>query len=286
MRSALGLLAMVQCLHGFAGLRARLLGRSQGHSHGYDQACLTSSRALRSAPRMSAEEDVEGLRARLEKCLTVTVSDIKTLDQRELHTAAPEPREHGVLTLNYEQALMTLLGDAAEDGPRGDAIQQQLWTLWFSERGQDAKEELEAAIRLMERAEPMDWEQAAIAFQGLAQRHPGWAEPINKLATLRFLQKDFQQSVVLCKQVLDIKPWHFGAISGITMGYGRLGDPDQFQHWGARVLPPAGTLELQGGKTLAPRATWATDMAACIKQKAGEHKRNGRPKPKKDQEED
>ena len=62
-------------------------------------------------------------------------------------------------------------------------------------------------------------------------RAPCQAEPVNRLATLRFLEGDFEDSARLCLRVLHDKPWHFGASSGIVMVYAQMGNADDAKRW-------------------------------------------------------
>ena len=54
---------------------------------------------------------------------------------------------------------------------------------------------------------------------------------MNRLATLRFLEGDFEDSARLCLRVLHDKPWHFGASSGIVMVYAQMGNADDAKRW-------------------------------------------------------
>ena len=53
------------------------------------------------------------------------------------------------------------------------------------------------------------------------------------MATILFLQGNYEESVELCLKVLDLKPWHFGALSGIVMCYSRLGNAEEMNKVGA-----------------------------------------------------
>ena len=89
----------------------------------------------------------------------------------------------------------------------------------------------------------------------LMSRYPLWAEPINRLATLRYLQRRFAESVELCERVLALKPWHFGALSGIVMCYEELGDREAAKRWAAEALPRRRTAE---------RDAWVARMLSVI----------------------
>ena len=77
----------------------------------------------------------------------------------------------------------------------------------------------------------------ATALLALIESYPDWAEPVNRLATLRFLQGDFLQSVKLCRQVLQMKPWHFGALGGLVGCYAQLGDTEEAQKGASQAMP-------------------------------------------------
>ena len=65
-----------------------------------------------------------------------------------------------------------------------------------------------------------------------------FAEPVNRLATLLYLQGRLEESRALCETVLAVKPWHFGASSGMVMVCAGLGDPNAARQWASRRLPP------------------------------------------------
>ncbi|MGB1356098.1 MAG: hypothetical protein ACPG7P_02310, partial [Candidatus Puniceispirillaceae bacterium] len=46
----------------------------------------------------------------------------------------------------------------------------------------------------------------AVALTALMDEFPDWAEPTNRLATLRYMEGEFAESVQLCLRVLRLKP--------------------------------------------------------------------------------
>ena len=54
-------------------------------------------------------------------------------------------------------------------------------------------------------------------FSAVMQSYPGWAEPINKLATVLYLQNKPEASIALCRDVVALKPDHFGAWNGLAL---------------------------------------------------------------------
>ena len=120
----------------------------------------------------------------------------------------------------------------------GKASPSRLWQHWFGEEGDSAGETLMAA------------DGDAAALQKLMDEYPDWAEPANRLATLRYMEGDYEDSVQLCLQVLREKPWHFGASSGIVMCYAKLAEQAnamrrdalvaEANKWAAQAMPPPG----------------------------------------------
>ena len=47
--------------------------------------------------------------------------------------------------------------------------------------------------------------------------HPDWAEAVNKLATVLYLQGRPEESIRYCQQVVALKPDHFGAWNGMAI---------------------------------------------------------------------
>ena len=89
-----------------------------------------------------------------------------------------------------------------------------LWECWLDQAGPTAREELELGIDSMNDG---NFQSAAETFAHVADRYPDWAEAINKLATVLYLQNKPEASIELCRQVVALKPDHFGAWNGLTL---------------------------------------------------------------------
>jgi hypothetical protein len=114
----------------------------------------------------------------------------------------------------------------------------ELWTLWFTERGPTAAALLFKAEELVSKGEA-HWNEAETLLWNIIHDYGvHWAEPINRLATLKFLQGKLVESKDLCEIVLKLKPWHFGALSGIVMVCAGLQDVNSARMWADRRLPP------------------------------------------------
>ena len=127
----------------------------------------------------------------------------------------------------------------------------ELWSLWFSERGPTAATILLRAEELVSQSskQPQKLEEAESVLWGLIESYGlHWAEPVNRLATVLYLQGRLEESRALCKAVLDVKPWHFGALSGIVLVCAGLRDVSEARLWADRRLPPLIPDRTSGGR--------------------------------------
>lgn len=119
----------------------------------------------------------------------------------------------------------------------GDEALTDLWNVWFHERGAEAAAKLMQAEELTSQG-PRRWDEAENVLRGLVEMYGAhWAEPLNRLATLYYLKGRLEEAETLCKMVLAVKPWHFGALSGIVLVYAGLRDSEQARLWAAKRLP-------------------------------------------------
>merc|ERR1711862_437661 len=58
------------------------------------------------------------------------------------------------------------------------------------------------------------------------------------MGTLLYQQGRLHESKVVCENVLSVKPWHFGALSGIVLVCAGLNDKVNADIWASRRLPP------------------------------------------------
>ena len=111
-----------------------------------------------------------------------------------------------------ERELTTCL--ATEDALTVQLAAGGLWEIWMNEAGPAARKRLDAGNEAMGGG---DFDAAATIFEKLTRDFPEWAEALNKLATVRYLQGRPTESLRLCEEVLRRKPDHFGAWNGLTM---------------------------------------------------------------------
>lgn len=115
-----------------------------------------------------------------------------------------------------------------------DAI-SDLWALWIAEKGPTAATLLLRSEQLMH-VESYD-EAESILWSIIRQYGIQWAEPINRLATLKYMQGSYEESKQLCEIVLSIKPWHFGVLRGIVLICTASNDASGARLWSEKCCP-------------------------------------------------
>jgi tetratricopeptide (TPR) repeat protein len=111
-----------------------------------------------------------------------------------------------------------------------------IWECWLNEEGPDARTAIDQAIGLMERGNLADAERQ---FISLSRQFPGWAEPINKQATILYMRGRAVRSIELCELVVEMKPHHFGAWHGMALCAVKL------HHWRRAIEAAREALKIQ-----------------------------------------
>ncbi|KAL7571568.1 hypothetical protein ACA910_020983 [Epithemia clementina (nom. ined.)] len=155
--------------------------------------------------------------------------DLRTSLLRSMRRTMPPLTAMEVERRQAEIQLLSQLLDSND-------VVNELWNLWYQEQGVQGAAEMQQVEDYL--ATPNTWHKAENAIIALIQQYgTTWAEPINRLATLYYMQGRLQESEQLCLIVLSIKPWHFGALSGLVMVYASLQDAPLARQWAARRLP-------------------------------------------------
>lgn len=199
--------------------------------------------SFRTRPLRAVEEDsfdVEDARSRLES-LMITGGDEQASDTpieaavlTELHLNDLPPLPP-LTSIERDRRLAEM--DLLAELENGDAAIAALWSLWFQERGPDAAKKLAKAEALTSQG-PVSWPEAESVLEELIEEYGvHFTEPVNRLATLYYLQDRLEESEKLCNIVLDYKPWHFGALSGIVMVHAGLRNVNAARLWASRRLP-------------------------------------------------
>lgn len=186
-----------------------------------------------------ADDTIEAARFRLESLMRGHESDEGDDDvlSSSLSTAV-------ILSSEMKEVRRTEMKLLAKLETSDDAL-SDLWALWFSERGPGPATELLNIESMVTDGSSRDqWDEAEERLNRLIQKYNSngsdmqWAEPVNRLATLCYLQGRFLESKKLCLEVLSIKPWHVGALAGVVLVCAKLGDGVNAKIWSSRRLPP------------------------------------------------
>jgi hypothetical protein len=145
------------------------------------------------------------------------------------------PETPPITTMDRKRRLTEL--ELLEDLVNGNEAVSVLQEFWVNERGTAAAARLLQAENLS--FQPETWPEAEEALLELIATYGvHWAEPVNRLATLYFIQGRLDESEKMCRTVLLVKPWHFGALSGIVLVYSQMQNFVQARHWEVLRLPP------------------------------------------------
>ena len=109
----------------------------------------------------------------------------------------------------------------AENFSEARNVEKKIWNIWIT-NGSNKKNNLEMSkgIILFNNG---NLNKALKVFLNLCEVEPEWAEPFNKVATIKFLQKDYLTSIKYIELTLEKERRHFGAISGLVQINLRLG---------------------------------------------------------------
>ena len=92
--------------------------------------------------------------------------------------------------------------------------ENKIWKHWLTDGSNETSNlQMQRGVNLLQSGELQD---ALQIFKNLSKKEPLWAEPINKIATIKFLMGDYLGSVNDIQLTLQLEPRHFGAISGLV----------------------------------------------------------------------
>ena len=109
----------------------------------------------------------------------------------------------------------------AETFSQAKKLEKDIWYHWITNGSNENNNlEMKKGIIYLKKGE---LKIALKVFLNLCKNDPEWAEPFNKVATIKFLQKDNITSMKYIKLTLERERRHFGAISGLAQINLRLG---------------------------------------------------------------
>ena len=157
------------------------------------------------------------------------VRRLKTGDRADKEVALLQ-----LIVIGAEHELMDCL--SASDPLTAALAAAGVWECWLNEEGPDARTAIDQAIGLMEGGNYADAERQ---FISLGRQFPGWAEPINKQATILYIRGKPRRSLDLCDLVVEMKPRHFGAWHGMALCAVKL------HHWRRAIEAAREALQIQ-----------------------------------------
>ena len=109
----------------------------------------------------------------------------------------------------------------ADNFSKASSIEKKIWNIWITNgSNQKNNSEMSKGLTLLNNG---NLNKALNVFLNLCEVEPEWAEPFNKVATIKFLQKDYLTSIKYIELTLEKERRHFGAISGLAQINLRLG---------------------------------------------------------------
>ena len=88
---------------------------------------------------------------------------------------------------------------------------QELWRIWFQQKGAYGLELIERSQVLLEAGEISA---AEVVLTELINDQPDFAEAWNRRAVLYYTLKQYKKSLDDCQMVINLNPVHFGALHG------------------------------------------------------------------------
>ena len=113
-----------------------------------------------------------------------------------------------------------LLKDLLSDNPElRQTATRTLWNLWLGQVGEKAEFRIRKGTKIMDIGQH---ELAQKEFENLVVDYPKFAEAHNKLATVLYLQRKYNESIKECEITLKMNPNHFGAWNGLGLCHYQL----------------------------------------------------------------
>jgi tetratricopeptide (TPR) repeat protein len=117
------------------------------------------------------------------------------------------------------QSLLDAL--KSEDAAVRDRATRHLWRVWFSQKGAYGLELLERSQAYIDAG----WyDHAEDLLTHLIQEQPDFVEAWNRRAVVYYIQHDYEKSLADCQRVIEMNPFHFGALHGLGLCHRALGN--------------------------------------------------------------
>lgn len=102
-----------------------------------------------------------------------------------------------------------------------DMATQTLWQKWFQQKGEWGLTLLKQSQLALDAGELT---RAELILNDVIRAQPDFAEAWNRRAVLYYIQERFQSAIADCQHVLNLVPFHFGALHGLGLCHVALQD--------------------------------------------------------------
>ncbi|MEM9006712.1 MAG: tetratricopeptide repeat protein [Cyanobacteria bacterium P01_F01_bin.86] len=102
-----------------------------------------------------------------------------------------------------------------------DIATEALWRGWYTQKGAYGAQIL---VRSQMMLEAGNFESAENLLTETVEGLPDFAEAWNRRAVLYYVQERYWQSIADCEKVVELVPYHFGAIHGLGLCHANLGN--------------------------------------------------------------
>ncbi|MEL6158347.1 MAG: tetratricopeptide repeat protein [Cyanobacteria bacterium J06623_5] len=96
-----------------------------------------------------------------------------------------------------------------------------LWHFWFHQKGVHGAQQLMDAQSLMESGLT---DRAEELLSAVIKAQPDFAEAWNRRAVLHYTQQNYWQAIADCQKVIELVPYHFGALHGLGLSHRAVGN--------------------------------------------------------------
>jgi tetratricopeptide (TPR) repeat protein len=102
-----------------------------------------------------------------------------------------------------------------------DRATQELWRIWFEQKGVFGLEMIRRAQMMLEHGNSRKAEEL---LTELIEQAPDFAEAWNRRAVLYYMQGRYREAIADCEMVVQLNSVHFGALHGLGLCHVALGD--------------------------------------------------------------
>jgi tetratricopeptide (TPR) repeat protein len=99
-----------------------------------------------------------------------------------------------------------------DDPTTAGFAEHAMWSIWFREAGPAAENLLARAVEWIGRNQ---LDEAIGELASIVHRYPDLAEAHNQLGIAHFLKGEYAAAIDDCRRVLELNPYHFGALAGL-----------------------------------------------------------------------